>query len=99
MMIRRSLLSLVSCGKVKASTLIGSARTNFFGIFFGGAAGCHKFCGMMCGTLIAGSDPISCSSKHSSAAGLVKIDGSSEGKFPLIDPGKDTVADACDSSE
>jgi hypothetical protein len=88
---------LVLCeAKVIGSTVVGFATKNLFGSNLGwGVANDQAAAGAAKGTLIMGSDPISCSSKHSSAAGLEATDPSSAAKSPETDEGKETVANDC----
>lgn len=87
----------VLCGeKAIGSTVVGFEIRNRFGSDLGwGLAIDQAAEGAMKGTLIIGSDPISCSSKHSSAAGLDATELSSAAKSPETDEGKDTVANDC----
>jgi len=66
------------------------------GLDFGSGAGFQSSLGAWLGTLTVGKEPISCCSKHSSAAGLVMTDPLSSAKSPVTEDGRDTVAAKCD---
>lgn len=84
-------------GKAIGSIVVVLETRNLFGSAFGwGVARDQAAAGAAKGTLITGSDPISCSSKHSSAAGLDATDPSSAAKSPETDEGNETVANDCD---
>jgi hypothetical protein len=87
------LLFVICCGKYNGSTLVTSEITNFRDKGFGVGAGSQANGGAECGTLITGNEPISCSSKHSSAAGF-----DSTAPSPVVSEpnnGNDTVAEYC----
>jgi hypothetical protein len=92
-MCRVALLFEICCGNVIASMLVTSEMINFRGIGLGGDAKCQADAGAVCGTLITGKEPISCSSKHSSAAGLDSTVPSSVVSEPS--DGNETVAEYC----
>jgi hypothetical protein len=76
--------------------LVALERRNFFGrALGGGAAKVQPFAGAIKGSFTGGRDPISCSSKHSTEAGLEATDASSAAKSPVTDDGRETVANDC----
>ena len=84
----------ICCGNNNGSMLVASVTMNFRGRDLGCCgANCQADAGAVCGTLITGNEPISCSSKHSSAAGFDSIDPSSVVSEPR--DGSDTVAEYC----
>lgn len=68
----------------------------------GAWAGFHKASGALSGSLILGNEPISCSSKHSSAMGLDQVGRWPTGAPSDVEVGNDTVAEtrelACSSA-
>ena len=81
-------------GKYNGSMLVASDMRNFRGRDFGCCgANDHAEGGAECGTLITGKEPISCSSKHSSAAGFDSTVPSSVDSEPR--DGNETVAEYC----
>jgi hypothetical protein len=80
---------------VSMSALEGMAQ-NFLGIGLGAGQGCQAASGACLGRRTGGTDPISCSSKQSSAMSLVIVEPLSAGRFlnnPRATRGSETVAD------
>jgi hypothetical protein len=84
---------VMSAKNVSCSAL-DTLGQSFFGIGFGAEHGCQAISGTTLGRRTGGTDPISCSSKHVSAASLVVGRWSlPEGRFLNNPRGSDTVAD------
>jgi hypothetical protein len=66
---------------------------NLLGIDFVPAAGCHAASGALCGSLICGREPISCSSKHSSAIGFEVNNWELSVEYCIVTKGRDTVVE------
>lgn len=81
-----------SWGNANRLTLVTPLAGNLVGLTLGAEASCQPFVGGLKGTLITGNEPISCSSKHSSAGGLVVTELSSGARSPVTDDGRETVA-------
>lgn len=86
---------LVSCGNVYISIVV-VAGCRIFLLFLlravGAAIGVHDDDCDLVGNLTIGREPISCSSKHSSASGFVTME-LSVSDLPNVFPGSETVAD------